>query len=198
MLWQPRGVGCGGAGWGRVEGEVQEGRNIRVLGADSHCCMARPTHYWKAIILQLKIFLIKKILMFHFRSTNPGQWEWGKGSEVSKNMNDMLLCWLLLNDELWRDKASLLSRCARLAIRNFSGWHASRVVPGSKKGKVIYMLTPLPLSFPISYRLYVVSPMESQLCWTFSPQLVLLVGWPLMVTQPDTMLCTMWFFHIWK
>ena len=60
------------------------------------------------------------------------------------------------------------------------------------------MLTPLPHSFLISYWLYVVSPMESQLCWTFSPQLVLLVGWPLMVTQPDTMLCTMCFFHIWK
>ena len=35
-LWQPKGVGWGGG----LGGEIQEGRDICVLTADSHCCMA--------------------------------------------------------------------------------------------------------------------------------------------------------------
>ena len=34
---------------------VQEGMYMCILMADSHCCMAKPTQYCKAIILQLKI-----------------------------------------------------------------------------------------------------------------------------------------------
>ena len=35
-LWQPRGVGWGGV----LGGEIQEGGDICILMADSHCCMA--------------------------------------------------------------------------------------------------------------------------------------------------------------
>ena len=44
-------------GWDGSRGgrEVQEGGDMCILMADSHCCMAETNKQWKAIIFQLKI-----------------------------------------------------------------------------------------------------------------------------------------------
>ena len=55
-------------------GKAQEGRDIRILVADSHCCMAEANTMFERIILQLKkthtpkknpFFSLKSIVFLH-------------------------------------------------------------------------------------------------------------------------------------
>ena len=50
--------------------EVQEGEDICIRMADACRCMAEPTQYCKAIILQLKIYKFKNIYNTELRWLN--------------------------------------------------------------------------------------------------------------------------------